>query len=84
MVAKNIYYRFLLQNSFSSKVSIASQFVGETIEKVFHRHGAIKVATPLFMPESEFFENMDQYVSFIDHSGRIVSLPFDLRVSYHF
>ncbi|KAL5008543.1 hypothetical protein ScPMuIL_014124 [Solemya velum] len=77
-----LYETDIHKSSFSCKMSIASQFVGETIEKVFHRHGAIKVATPLFMPESEFFENMDQYVSFIDHSGRIVSLPFDLRVPF--
>ena len=57
------------------------RYVTETLEKVFQRHGAVSFETPLLMPKSGFYEANEQYVCFMNHSGGLVALPFDLRVS---
>ena len=55
-------------------------FVHKSLERVFQIHGAVRVSTPLLMPMSKLYAHSEQYVCFMERSGGIVSLPFDLRV----
>ena len=61
--------------------ALTHSLVQESLVRVFQRHGAIKLNTPLLVPRPKMFENVDQYACLMDHSGRLVGLPFDLRVS---
>ena len=63
---------------------LIQMYITECIERIFHKHGAVRLNTPLLMPRSALFEYTDQYVTIMDHSGAIVALPFDLRVSLSF
>ena len=71
-----------LQSSFSLKSSLTQRMVTDALEKVFQLHGAIKLSTPLLIPRPKIYESVDQYACLMDHSGRLVGLPFDLRVCY--
>uniref|UniRef100_T1IQL0 non-specific serine/threonine protein kinase n=1 Tax=Strigamia maritima TaxID=126957 RepID=T1IQL0_STRMM len=72
------YYK----GSFNSRLILAQKFVRNELSKIFQRHGALNVITPLFMPKSSFYENNDLCVTIIDHSGAVVSLPYELKMSF--
>ncbi|KAK9685767.1 hypothetical protein QE152_g37698 [Popillia japonica] len=57
-------------------------FVRKSIIKIFKLHGGQNLPTPLLMPKSKFYENVDSYVRLMTHSGNIVSIPHDLRVPF--
>ena len=61
--------------------ALTHSLVQENLVRIFERHGAIKLSTPLLIPRPKMFEHLDQYACLMDHSGRLVGLPFDLRVS---
>ena len=61
--------------------ALTHSLVQENLVRIFERHGAIKLNTPLLIPRPKMFENVDQYACLMDHSGRLIGLPFDLRVS---
>ena len=54
--------------------------VQEQMVRIFHHHGAVRVTTPLLMPQCGLYAKTDLYTRFMDHCGHLVSLPFDLRV----
>ena len=58
-------------------------YITQCMERIFQKHGALRLNAPLLMPRSDMYEYTDQYVTLMDHSGAIVALPFDLRVSPH-
>ncbi|KAL4238496.1 Eukaryotic translation initiation factor 2 alpha kinase 4 [Mactra antiquata] len=78
----HVYDSDMQKGSFSLKMSLTQQMVADTLIKVFERHGAIKLTTPLLMPQQKLYENLDHYACLMDHSGRLVGLPFDLRVPF--
>lgn len=72
------------QGGFGIKVHLIQQLVTETLVKVFQHHGAVKITSPLLMPKCDLYNQTDQYACFMDHSGHLVGLPFDLRVILRF
>ncbi|XP_045185726.2 eIF-2-alpha kinase GCN2-like [Mercenaria mercenaria] len=78
----HVYDSDMHKGSISMKNSLTQHLVNDTLEKVFQRHGAIKLNTPLLMPQQNLYENLDHYACLMDHSGRLVGLPFDLRVPF--
>ena len=57
------------------------QKVKSRLENVFTRHGAVVFDLPLMLPKMSMYELYTQSVTFMDHAGNLVSLPYDLRVS---
>ncbi|GAB6026062.1 hypothetical protein CHUAL_012266 [Chamberlinius hualienensis] len=68
--------------AFSSSTVVTYTFVIETITKVFLKHGAVLVSTPLMMPKSNFHDKNELCVKLVDHAGGVVTLPSDLRVTF--
>uniref|UniRef100_A0A6P7FHC6 non-specific serine/threonine protein kinase n=1 Tax=Diabrotica virgifera virgifera TaxID=50390 RepID=A0A6P7FHC6_DIAVI len=64
------------------KPLLLQEFVKEICIKIFKQHGGQNLATPLLMPKSKFYENLDSCVKLMTHFGGIVSLPHDLRVPF--
>ncbi|XP_019769809.2 eIF-2-alpha kinase GCN2 [Dendroctonus ponderosae] len=56
--------------------------VRATCVKVFKQHGGQELSTPLLMPKCKYNESVDSCVNLMAHFGNIVSLPYDLRVSF--
>ena len=52
----------------------------DMIEKVFQKHGAIKIATQLLIPKSQFYESNEGCVYLMDHTGTVLMLPYDSQV----
>lgn len=69
-----------LQSKFTTKISLVHESVQDLMVRIFHHHGAVRVITPLLMPECDLYAKADLYTRFMDHCGHLVSLPFDLRV----
>ena len=67
---------------FSSQAILTQQMVHETVKSVFLRHGALRLRTPLLCPRTKLFEQLELGVSVMDHSGTLVTLPFDLRLPF--
>lgn len=42
--------------------------------------GAVKLHTPLLMPRSKMASESGESACFMDHSGMLVTLPYNLRV----
>ena len=61
---------------------LAQQMVHESVKSVFVRHGALRVRTPLLAPRTKLFEELELAVSLMDHSGALVTLPYDLRIPF--
>ncbi len=72
----------LFQGSVSEHLVQLNMYITRCVERIFIKHGAVGLSTPLLMPRSALYDNTDQCVSLMDHSGGIVSLPFDLRVRF--
>ncbi|XP_033124847.1 eIF-2-alpha kinase GCN2-like [Anneissia japonica] len=64
------------------KPSVTEQNVYYTICRVFEKHGATRLSTPLLLPKNELYQNTEMCVTLMDHSGGLVTLPYDLRVSF--
>lgn len=47
--------------------------------KIFEQHGAQNLSTPLLMPKSNFYEDVESCVKLMTHFGSLVCLPHDLR-----
>lgn len=55
--------------------------VKNSIVKVFRRHGAIEISTPLLTPNTKL-NSFDSSVKLMTHSGSVVVLPHDLRLPF--
>ncbi|XP_013386608.1 eIF-2-alpha kinase GCN2 isoform X2 [Lingula anatina] len=64
------------------KSALVHRQIRSTIENLFQRHGAVQVNTPLLLPKCDAYGQNEQYVSLMDFGGKIVGLPYDLRVSF--
>ncbi|XP_063231098.1 eIF-2-alpha kinase GCN2 isoform X2 [Bacillus rossius redtenbacheri] len=54
----------------------------QTVARVFHKHGAVSLPTPLLSPPNQSYEAADSCVRLMARSGVIVCLPHDLRVPF--
>jgi translation initiation factor 2-alpha kinase 4 len=54
----------------------------ERIVRVFQKHGATCLSTPLLMPRNTLYDNTESCVRLMTHSGGIVSMPHDLRAPF--
>ena len=61
---------------------LVQQMVHESVKSVFLRHGALRLRTSLLVPRTKLFEQLEFAVSVMDHSGTLVTLPFDLRIPF--
>ncbi|XP_049955903.1 eIF-2-alpha kinase GCN2 [Schistocerca serialis cubense] len=91
-------YKYLVASCFSQEVTPAEdltydmnlpkpspalqEFAKETVTRVFRRHGAVCVPTPLLMPRDNSLLPADTGVQLMTHSGGVVSLPHNLRVPF--
>ncbi|KAM4690200.1 eIF-2-alpha kinase GCN2 [Rhinophrynus dorsalis] len=72
----------IFKGSFSLRSTRIHHHVSETVCRVFKRHGAVKLHTPLLMPRSKTVSDSSEYASFMDHSGMLVTLPYNLRIPF--
>ncbi|XP_048732268.2 eIF-2-alpha kinase GCN2-like [Ostrea edulis] len=70
------------KSKFTTKISLVHESVQDLMVRIFHHHGAVRVITPLLMPECDLYAKADLYTRFMDHCGHLVSLPFDLRIPF--
>ncbi|XP_075388029.1 eIF-2-alpha kinase GCN2 [Tenrec ecaudatus] len=72
----------ILKGNFSIRTAKMQQHVCETIVRIFKRHGAVEVCTPLLLPRNRLMYEHNEAAFFMDHSGMLVMLPFDLRIPF--
>ncbi|XP_053331392.1 eIF-2-alpha kinase GCN2 [Spea bombifrons] len=72
----------IYKGSFSARSARIHHHVCETVCKVFKRHGALKLHTPLLMPRSRGTYDSSESACFMDHSGMLVTLPYNLRIPF--
>ncbi|XP_006883089.1 PREDICTED: eukaryotic translation initiation factor 2-alpha kinase 4 [Elephantulus edwardii] len=72
----------ILKGNFSIRTAKIQQHVCETIIRIFKRHGAVELCTPLLLPQNKQVYEHNEAALFMDHSGMLVMLPFDLRVPF--
>ncbi|NXU52113.1 E2AK4 kinase, partial [Turnix velox] len=72
----------MLKGSFSVWAAKTQQHVCEIVSRIFKRHGAIKLHTPLLMPRNKKLYEHNEASYFMDHSGMLVMLPYDLRIPF--
>uniref|UniRef100_A0A5F8HFI8 eIF-2-alpha kinase GCN2 n=1 Tax=Monodelphis domestica TaxID=13616 RepID=A0A5F8HFI8_MONDO len=72
----------ILKGSFSVRIAKIQQHVCETITRIFKRHGAVELYTPLLLPRNRQTYEHNEAALFMDHSGMLVMLPYDLRIPF--
>ncbi|ELU08630.1 hypothetical protein CAPTEDRAFT_220708 [Capitella teleta] len=72
------FYRTV--GNWSLRPLLAQHQVTDVLERVFRRHGAVRLTSPLLMPCDANVN--ESHVRLMDHSGSIVGLPYDLRASF--
>ncbi|KAM6969279.1 eIF-2-alpha kinase GCN2 [Tautogolabrus adspersus] len=72
----------LHKGSFSFNGAKLQQYVHETITRIFKKHGAVRLQTPLFLPRNRKLYDSSDPACFMDHSGMLVTLPYDLRMAF--
>ncbi|KAM5235707.1 eIF-2-alpha kinase GCN2 [Ctenodactylus gundi] len=70
------------KGNFSIRTAKIQQHVCETVIRIFKRHGAVQLCTPLLLPRNRQTYEHNEAAVFMDHSGMLVMLPFDLRVPF--
>nr|XP_006824933.1 PREDICTED: eukaryotic translation initiation factor 2-alpha kinase 4-like [Saccoglossus kowalevskii] len=81
--ATDYTYDMNIHKGFTScQTNLAQRTVHDTLCKVFQKHGGVLINTQLLLPKSELYENADYCTTLMDHSGGLVTLPFDLRVPF--
>ncbi|GAA6213726.1 eIF-2-alpha kinase GCN2 isoform X1 [Lates japonicus] len=72
----------LHKGSFSFNSAKLQQHVYETITRIFKKHGAVRLQTPLLLPRNRKLYDGSELACFMDHSGMLVTLPYDLRMAF--
>ncbi|KAM7402881.1 hypothetical protein PAMA_003688 [Pampus argenteus] len=72
----------LHKGSFSFSNAKLQQHVYETITRIFKKHGAVRLQTPLLLPRNRKLYEGSELACFMDHSGMLVTLPYDLRMAF--
>ena len=80
---RDVIYDFdMFTGQVSSRAILTQQVVHESVKSVFLQHGALRLRTSLLTPRIKLLEQLDQVVSLMDHSGALVTLPYDLRIPF--
>nr|CAD7397393.1 unnamed protein product [Timema cristinae] len=77
--AEDITYHMSLPRASSP---LLQERVKQAVTKVFHRHGALPLNTPLLSPPSPHPPSCESCVRLMARSGGLVCLPHDLRVPF--
>ncbi|XP_039993112.1 eIF-2-alpha kinase GCN2 isoform X2 [Xiphias gladius] len=72
----------LHKGNFSFNSAKLQQHVYETITRIFKKHGAVRLQTPLLLPRNRKLYDGSELACFMDHSGMLVTLPYDLRMAF--
>ncbi|XP_061898001.1 eIF-2-alpha kinase GCN2 isoform X1 [Entelurus aequoreus] len=72
----------LHKGSFSFSSAKLQQYVYETITRIFKKHSAVRLQTPLLLPRNRKVYEGSEPACFMDHSGMLVTLPYDLRMAF--
>lgn len=67
----------------SFELSVIHKLVRDATVKIFELHGGQYLATPLLMPKSKYYANVETCVNLMTHSGNVVSIPHDLRFAVY-
>ncbi|PIK44682.1 putative eukaryotic translation initiation factor 2-alpha kinase 4 [Apostichopus japonicus] len=78
----DILYDVDNHKGFSLKQTLIQKTVFESLTNLFEKHGAVKVSSPLLMPKNALSDFTESGAYFMDSSGSLVVLPFDLRVPF--
>ncbi|TRY83546.1 hypothetical protein DNTS_016256 [Danionella cerebrum] len=70
------------KGSFHFSSAKLQQYVNEAVTRIFRRHGAVRLQTPLLLPRNRRLYEGCETACFMDHSGMLVSLPYDLRMGF--
>lgn len=72
----------MYKGSFNFNMAKLQQYVYETITRIFKKHGAVRLQTPLLLPRNRKLYDGCELACFMDHSGMLVTLPYDLRMPF--
>ncbi|XP_056151582.1 eIF-2-alpha kinase GCN2 [Lampris incognitus] len=72
----------LHKGSFNFCSAKLQQYVYETIARIFKKHGAVRFQTPMLLPRNRKLYEGCELACFMDHSGMLVTLPYDLRMTF--
>ncbi|TNM95554.1 hypothetical protein fugu_016637 [Takifugu bimaculatus] len=72
----------LHRGNFSFNGAKLQQHVHETIIRILKKHGAVRLQTPLLFPRNKKLYDGSELACFMDHSGMLVTLPYDLRMAF--
>ncbi|XP_028293458.1 eIF-2-alpha kinase GCN2 [Gouania willdenowi] len=75
-------YDIDLHKGFSFKTATLQQHAYETITRIFRKHGAVRVLMPLLLPRDRKLYEGSELACFMDHSGMLVTLPYDLHMAF--
>ncbi|CAG8498589.1 12794_t:CDS:10, partial [Acaulospora colombiana] len=78
---KDYTYDFNSGSPFDQLTALIFGRVKDNLTKIFRRHGAVELSTPLLMPKSDIYEDK-KVVYLMDTEGGIVQLPYDLTVPF--
>lgn len=71
-----------IDHTLSTSYSLHEAFAKHKIESVFRRHGAIQMERQKLIPKSDIYGATNKVAQFLDSSGTIVQLPFDLTLPW--
>ncbi|XP_028409017.1 eIF-2-alpha kinase GCN2-like [Dendronephthya gigantea] len=72
----------IIKAQFSGKHAVVKQLVNHKLEGIFLQHGFHMLNTPLLIPKNKVYKHSETSVVVMDHSGAILTLPYDLRTSF--
>ena len=64
------------------KHAVMEQLVHNKLVNIFLQHGFLMLNTPLLVPKNKVYKHAETSVSVMDHSGALLTLPYDLRTSF--
>ncbi|MED6235220.1 Eukaryotic translation initiation factor 2 alpha kinase 4 [Ataeniobius toweri] len=70
------------KGNFNFSSTKLQQHVYESITRIFRKHGAVYLHTPLLLPRNRKLYDGSELACFMDHSGMLVTLPYDLRMAF--
>uniref|UniRef100_A0A3B5RE05 non-specific serine/threonine protein kinase n=1 Tax=Xiphophorus maculatus TaxID=8083 RepID=A0A3B5RE05_XIPMA len=70
------------KGNFNFSISKLQQHVYESITRIFKKHGAVRLHTPMLLPRNRKLYDSSELACFMDHSGMLVTLPHDLHMAF--
>ncbi|XP_043999706.1 eIF-2-alpha kinase GCN2 [Gambusia affinis] len=70
------------KGNFNFSSSKLQQHVYESITRIFKKHGAVRLHTPMLLPRNRKLYDSSELACFMDHSGMLVTLPHDLHMAF--